>query len=119
MSLGRTVKAGCSLLLIGAAFGAAANTQVFRCVNAQGEIVFSDTGCGSTTDQQQKLDVVQSSGGLSQIKSNGLTTQETSELSKIRAAQAAQQSGAQGGGASSSKSTSSSTPSPTPIHSSY
>ena len=119
MSLGRTLRAGSALLLIGAAFGVAANTQVFRCVNAQGEVVFSDTGCGSTTDQQQKVEVVQSSGGLSQIKGNGLTSQETSELTKIKAAQAAQQSGAQGGGSSPSKSGSSSAPSPTPIHSSY
>jgi len=118
MRVCRSLRGGCLIALVGAACGVAANTQVFRCTDAEGHTVYSDTGCGSST-QPEKVDVAQSSGGLSQIKSTGLTAQEQNSLGKIKAAEAAQQQGAQGGGAPASGTSSSSAPSPTPIHSSY
>ena len=76
----------------------AAGSKVFRCTDANGHVVFSDTGCGSTS---QKVDLVQSSGGLTPISGNGLTAQESSSLNAINAqeAQIAAQR-AQGGGGS-------------------
>jgi len=76
----------------------AAGKSVFRCTDAEGHVVFSDTGCGSTS---QKVDVVQASGGLTPISNSGLTDQERSALNAIdaRDAQAAAQR-AQGGGGS-------------------
>ena len=80
----------------GATYAASGPSHVFRCTDAEGHVVFSDTSCGSTSE---KVEVVQSSGGLSPVGGNGLTAQERSTLSAIDAhdaAVAAQR--AQGGG---------------------
>jgi len=53
----------------------AAGNKVFRCTDADGHVVFSDTGCGSTS---QKVDLVQASGGLSPVSGNGPTAQQNS-----------------------------------------
>jgi len=92
----------------------AAGSKVFRCTDAEGNVVFSDTGCGSTS---QKVDVVQSSGGLSPVTGNGLTAQESSTLSAINAqeAQIAAQR-AQGGGSAPSAPAPAASPSPPISH---
>ena len=103
-------------LIVAASSSYAAKTQVFRCVDADGNVVFSDTGCGSTSEStSEKIKVVQSSGGLSAIKSDGLSTQEKGQLSKVesQAAQAASQSSggdASSGGASAAPASSSPAP---------
>lgn len=64
-----------------------AHAQVFRCVDAEGHTVFSDTNCGT---HEEKVEIVQSSGGLSAITSDGLTPQEKSVLGAAEARAAAQ-----------------------------
>jgi hypothetical protein len=85
-------------LTLSAAGGSAATTQtqVFKCVDPDGHVVFSDTDCGSA---KQKVDVVQSSGGLSATPSSGLSPQERDALNAIdaRDAQIAAQRAAAGG----------------------
>ncbi len=44
--------------------------QVFRCTDVAGYTVFSDRACGSDAE---KVEIVQSSGGLSQIQGDGLS----------------------------------------------
>ena len=75
--------------------GTAAHAQIFRCTDADGHATFSDRPCGSTTE---KVDVVDSSGGLSPISGDGLSKQEHTALEADAAAdtQRADQSG-QGG----------------------
>jgi hypothetical protein len=86
----------------GATYAATGPSHVFRCTDADGHVVFSDTSCGSTS---AKVEVVQSSGGLSQITGNGLSAAEGSSLNAIDAhdAQVAAQR-AQGAGGSSAPS---------------
>src|SRR5262245_18402342 len=81
-----------------ATYAATGPSHVFRCTDADGHVVFSDTSCGSTSE---KVEVVQSSGGLSPIAGNGLSPAERSTLSAVEAhdAQVAAQR-AQGGGSS-------------------
>lgn len=47
-----------------------AYAQVFRRTDADGHTMFSDTPCGSTT---AKVEVVDSSAGVSQVGSDGLS----------------------------------------------
>jgi len=93
----------------------AAGSKVFRCTDADGHVVYSDTGCGSTSE---KIDLVQSSGGLTPISGNGLTTQESSTLSAINAqeAQIAAQRAQGGGGSAPSAPAPAASPSPPTAH---
>jgi Domain of unknown function (DUF4124) len=72
--------------------GTNAHAQVFRCADADGHAVFSDRPCGTATE---KVDVVDSSSGLSPISSDGLSAQEHTTLEAAAAADAqrADQSG--------------------------
>lgn len=71
-------------LMVSAAVCCAASSQpqVFRCVDGDGHVIFSDTDCGST---KEKVEIVESSGGLSPIKDAGLTAQEKATLGAIEA----------------------------------
>ena len=80
---------GAALVASAAAAATHAPPQVFRCVDADGHVVLTDTSCGSNSE---KVTVVQSSGGLSQIKSDGLSAQEKSVLGAAEARAAASQS---------------------------
>jgi len=104
------VRALGALGLLLASTSTLANAQVFRCVDADGQVVFSDTGCGPNGE---KVKIEESSGGLSPIKGDGLSAQEQGQLSaaKARAAQAASPSSGDGPPSSSSSSPS---PSPSP-----
>jgi hypothetical protein len=96
----------------GATYAATGPSHVFRCTDADGHVVFSDTSCGSTSE---KVEVVQSSGGLSPVGGSGLTPEERSALNAIdaRDAQMAAQR-AQGGGGSSAPSAPAPAASPSP-----
>jgi hypothetical protein len=94
-----------SALILSAAccYAASSHSQVFKCVDPDGHVVFSDTDCGSA---KEKVDIVQSSGGLSPIKDSGLSAQEKAALGAIDArdaqiaAQRAAGSGSSGGSSS-------------------
>jgi hypothetical protein len=91
-----------------------AQAQVFRCVDAEGHTVFSDTSCGT---HEEKVEIVQSSGGLSAITGDGLTPQEKSVLHSAEAraaAQAANRPSASGGSAAAPAASSAA-----PVRSSY
>jgi hypothetical protein len=96
----------------GATYAASGPSHVFRCTDADGHVVFSDTSCGSTSE---KVEVVQSSGGLSAVGGNGLSAAERSTLNAIDAhdAQVAAQR-AQGGGGSAAPSAPAPAASPSP-----
>ena len=51
-----------TLVALALAISLPAHAQVFRCVDGEGHTVFSDTNCGT---RAEKVEVVQSSGGLS------------------------------------------------------
>ena len=76
-----SVKRGFWLALLSAVccYTANAQAQVFKCVDADGHVIFTDTDCGST---KQEVDIVQSSGGLSTAPApaTGLSTQEKAAL---------------------------------------
>jgi len=63
------------------------HAQVFRRVDEEGHTMFSDTSCGT---YEEKVEIVQSSGGLSAITGDGLTSQEKSVLGDAEARAAAQ-----------------------------
>ena len=86
-----------------------AHAQVFRCVDEEGHTVFSDTSCGT---HEEKVEIVQSSGGLSAIKGDGLTPQEKSVLGAAEARAAAQAASqpSSGGGSAAAPAASSSAP---------
>jgi hypothetical protein len=63
-------------------YTAHSQAQVFKCVDPDGHVTFSDTDCGST---KQEVDIVQSSGGLSTSPATGLSPQERAALSEIEA----------------------------------
>lgn len=71
-----------------------AQAQIFRCTDADGHAVFSDTPCGSTTE---KVDVVDSSAGLSPISGDGLSRAERNALEAAAAADAQRTEGEHGG----------------------
>jgi hypothetical protein len=108
---------GSAIVIFGIAWGGTANAQVFRCTDADGHTVFSDTQCGTNS---QKVDVVESSGGLSPIGSDGLSAEERGQLgaAEARAAQIANER-APGGANQSAGAPSSSPPSPPALHSGY
>jgi hypothetical protein len=85
----RTVGRLRSLLVLSAvalpAIAATPQPQVFRCEDADGHIVFSDTMCGTDAE---KVDVVESSGGLSAIEGDGLSDDERSVLKQAAAREA-------------------------------
>jgi hypothetical protein len=118
-SLGRPIRrfVGSASVVFGVAWGWTANAQVFRCTDADGHTVFSDTQCGPNS---QKVDVVESSGGLSPISGDGLSAEERGQLgtAEARAAQIANER-AQGGGSQPAGAPSSSPPSPPALHSGY
>ncbi len=91
-----------------------AHAQVFRCLDAEGHTVFSDTSCGT---HEEKVEIVQSSGGLSAITSDGLTPQEKSVLQSAEARAAAQAASRPASGGNSVPAPSAS--SPAPVRSSY
>lgn len=70
---------------IGGFAGTHAYSQIFRCTDANGQAVFSDTPCGTTTE---KVDVVDSSAGLSPISGDGLSKEEQNVLEAAAAADA-------------------------------
>jgi hypothetical protein len=94
-----------------------AYAQVFRCTDADGHTVFSDTQCGTNS---QRVDVVESSGGLSPIAGDGLSAAEKGQLgaAEARAAQIVNEQ-AQGGARQPSGAASSSLPPPPPPRSGY
>jgi hypothetical protein len=97
--IGDDMKAIATVFVVSAlVISAESHAQVFRCVDAEGHTVFSDTSCGSTAEN---VKIVESSGGLSEITGNGLSTQEQSALgaAEARAAASASQP-CQGGGGS-------------------
>ena len=101
-----------ALVLLASA--ATAHAPIFRCTDADGHVVFSDTSCGS---KSEKVDVVQSSGGLSPIQSDGLSAQERSDLGAAEARVARSNSQpAQGGGQAPAAAAPSSAPA---LHGSY
>ena len=108
---------GSAAVVFGIACAWTVNAQVFRCTDADGHTVFSDAQCGTNS---QKVDVVQSSGGLSPISSDGLSAEERRQLgsAEARAAQIANER-AQGGANQSAGAPSSSPPSPPAPHSGY
>jgi Domain of unknown function (DUF4124) len=61
--------------------------QVFKCVDSDGHVTFTDTDCGST---KQEVDIVQSSGGLSTAPAPaiGLSSQEKAALGELEAREA-------------------------------
>lgn len=61
------------------AAGADTSSQVYRCVDRNGNVVFSGTACGANAE---KVDVVESSGGLTPIQGDGLSDQERGVLSR-------------------------------------
>jgi hypothetical protein len=66
-----------------------AYAQVFRCTDADGHTVFSGTPCGSTSE---KVEVVDSSAGVSQASSDGLSKTERNALEADVVAAEAQRS---------------------------
>ena len=62
-----------------------AQAQIYKCVDSDGHVVFTDSECGST---KEKVDIVQSSGGLSSAPATGLSTQEKAALGEIEAREA-------------------------------
>jgi hypothetical protein len=90
---------------------ASSQAQVFKCVDPDGHVVFSDTDCGGA---KEKVDVVQSSGGLSPVPATGLTAAEKAALGQIEARDAAiaAQRAAGGGSAGASSSAPASAPQP-------
>jgi hypothetical protein len=80
------VKRGFWLALLSAVcfYTASAQAQVFKCVDPDGHVTFTDADCGST---KQKVEVVQSSGGLSTAPApaTGLSSQEKAALGEIEA----------------------------------
>ena len=108
-----------SVIVVAALSGQAASSQpqIFRCMDSSGHVVFSDVSCGSTS---KKVEVVESSGGLSQIRGDGLSPQEKGDLGAIEArdAQAANQR-AQGSASQPGGPSTSATPSTPAPHSSY
>lgn len=87
-----------ALIVAAALCACAASTtyaQIFRCADADGHPVFSDTPCGTATE---KVDVVDSSGGLSPISGDGLSKDEHNVLEAAAAADAQRvDAGGQGG----------------------
>jgi hypothetical protein len=74
---------GTALMLWAAcSYAGSSQSQVYKCVDPDGHVVFTDTDCGST---KEKVDIVQSSGGLSSSPATGLSAQEKSALSEIEA----------------------------------
>ena len=108
---------GATVVAWGIVWACTVNAQVFRCTDADGHAVFSDTQCGTNS---HKVDIVQSSGGLSPIGGDGLSAEERGELgtAEARAAQMANER-AQGGGSQSASAPSSSLPPPPSPHSGY
>jgi Domain of unknown function (DUF4124) len=92
------------------AFAATPQTQVFRCEDVDGHVVFSDTMCGTNAE---KVDVVESSGGLSAIKGDGLSSDERSILSQAGAREAQRATPTPSAGSAGSAARSA--PSPNPV----
>jgi len=97
----------------GVADAASGPSHVFRCTDADGHVVFSDTSCGSSS---QQVEVVQASGGLSPVAGNGLSAEERNTLGVIEAhdAQVAAQRAQAGGGSASSAAAPAAAPAPSP-----
>src|SRR5512144_888446 len=96
-TIGRPIRrlVGSATVVFGIACGWTANAQVFRCTDADGHTVFSDTQCGTNP---QKVDVIQSSGGLSPIGGDGLSAEERRQLGTAEARAAQMANGQAGGG---------------------
>jgi|KBSSwiStaDraftv2_1062776.scaffolds.fasta_scaffold385546_3 hypothetical protein len=103
-----------TLVALALAISLPAHAQVFRCVDGEGHTVFSDTDCGT---RAEKVEVVQSSGGLSAITSDGLSPQEKSALGAAEARAAAQAGSPPTSSGSSAAAPAAS--SPEPAHRSY
>jgi hypothetical protein len=109
--IGDDMKAIASLLLIVSSVAPSgdAYAQVFRCVDAEGHTVFSDTSCGT---HEEKVQIVESSGGLSAITGDGLTSQEKSQLGAAEARAAAQAAAQPSSGGGSAPAPAASSPEP-------
>jgi hypothetical protein len=108
--IGDDMKAIASLLVVSSvALAGDAYAQVFRCLDAEGNTIFSDTSCGA---HEERVQIVQSSGGLSAITADGLTAQEKSALGAAEARAAAQSAAqpASGGGSAAAPAVSSPEP---------
>jgi Domain of unknown function (DUF4124) len=68
-------------------YTANAQAQVFKCVDPDGHVIFTDTDCGST---KQEVEIVQSCGGLSTAPTpaTGLSSQEQAALGELEAREA-------------------------------
>jgi hypothetical protein len=103
-----------SALMLSAAccFAGSSQAQVFKCIDADGHVVFTDTDCGSA---KEKVDVVQSSGGLSSsIPATGLSADEKAALGQIEARDAEAAAQRASGAASTGGSSSAPAPAPSP-----
>ena len=102
---GKTIELIRCAVVVAAFASASAYSQIFRCTDADGHAVFSDTPCGSSTE---KVDVVDTSRGLSPVAGDGLSSQEQDVLraAAAAAAQPVEQSAPSGGGQASDSYTS-------------
>ena len=82
---GKTIVLMRCALVVAAFASGGAYSQIFRCTDADGHAVFSDTPCGSSAE---KVEVVDTSGGLSPIGGDGLSSQEQDVLRAAAAANA-------------------------------